>query len=47
MTDPEVRAGGTKRGSWGCAPNGYAGGRLPAEGLGAKSPEAAVLMHSV
>jgi len=40
MADPEIRAGGrgTKRESGDCAPSGCAGGKVPAEGLGAKSP---------
>ena len=36
VADPDVH--GTKRGSGSCAPSGCAGGRVPAEGLGAKSP---------
>jgi len=39
--------GGGRAEVWGCAPSECAEGRVPVEGLGAKSPETVILVHSV
>ena len=47
VADREIRAGGRRRGLGAVHPAGVQGAEFPLSCLGAKSPDAAVLMHSV